>query len=256
LAPIVGLSGGLALGGLAAAACYVALPEAVKRLQLARLEDRCRRTRSLVLSYDDGPGARLTPRVLELLDQHDARASFFLLGQRARQHPELVSRLVRAGHEIGCHGDAHRNAWKSSPWEIVRDIRKGFEALGPHLADGCPYRPPHGKMTLASWWALLGRGARVAWWTLDSGDTRSAPQTPDAVAETLCRAGGGTVLLHDFDRDKGDPNRRGEFVLATTERLLARAAREGIRVCTFGELFDIEREAGLSPVLAGTRAGS
>ena len=255
MAPIVGLSGGLALGALAAAS-YVVLPEAVKRVQLARLRDRCRRTRSLVLSYDDGPGPLLTPRVLERLDAYDARASFCVLGQRAAQHPEIVERLVRAGHEVGSHGFAHRNAWKTWPWETVRDIRSGFEALGAHADAACPFRPPHGKMTLASWWALLARDSRVAWWTLDSGDTGSAPRTPDEVAESLCRAGGGTVLLHDFDRGDGDPNGRARFVVDTTERLLARAAREGLAVRTFGELFDTAHEAGLTPVLARSRAGS
>src|SRR5438045_4406561 len=57
----------------------------------------------VALSFDDGPHATFTPEVLEILERHGAKATFFLIGERAGRHPELVERIRAAGHEIGNH---------------------------------------------------------------------------------------------------------------------------------------------------------
>ncbi|MEW6252352.1 MAG: hypothetical protein AB1716_17070, partial [Planctomycetota bacterium] len=100
------------------------------------------------------------------------------------------------------------------------------------------YRPPYGKLNLASWLALRRRGARLAWWTVDSGDTHRTLPDPAAVVERVRRAGGGVVLMHDFDRDPPNDVPRAAFVLRLTELLLQAAGREGWRVRPLGEILD------------------
>jgi peptidoglycan/xylan/chitin deacetylase (PgdA/CDA1 family) len=186
----------------------------------------------LVLSYDDGPGPTLTPQLLEMLGSTTTKATFFLLGKRAALAPDLVDRIVAAGHELGCHTDAHLHAWRSWPGSAVRDIARGYEALSQWLAPDAVFRPPYGKMTLWTWMALKRRGAPIAWWTVDSGDTWSSLPDPQSIADKVARAGGGVVLLHDFDRA---PDRQ-QYVLRTTGLLLSTARREGLRVCRYGDL--------------------
>jgi peptidoglycan-N-acetylglucosamine deacetylase len=220
--------------GVASAAC-VALRSA-KLLARRRLKLRCLERRALLLSFDDGPGPRLTARVLDMLDADRSRATFFLLGSRATAAPGVVDRIARAGHEIGCHTSAHLHAWRTSPAKALRDIGRGYETLSSWIGPDAVFRPPYGKMTWWTWMALKRRGAPIAFWTIDSGDTWQTPPDPQSIADRAVRDGGGVVLLHDFDRGP----ERERFVLRTTELLLATARREGLTVCTFSDLIGRE----------------
>ena len=149
----------------------------------------------------------------------------------------MVTRLREAGHELGVHTFDHGHAWRISTATAIADIDAGYEAAAPWVAPDGVFRPPHGKMTIATWRALRRRGARVCWWTVDSGDTWAELPPVSRVVEQVRSAGGGVLLMHDFDRE---PDRE-RFVLETTEALLQLAAREGFRVMTVSELFSASR---------------
>lgn len=102
-----------------------------------------------------GPAlARQTDALLALLDELHARATFFVLGMAARAHPELLDRIVAAGHEIGCHGDAHLPVHTQTPYEFGADLRAAratIEDLTRRTPIG--YRAPAFSITKASQWA-------------------------------------------------------------------------------------------------------
>jgi peptidoglycan-N-acetylglucosamine deacetylase len=218
----------VAAAGIAAAA--YGFPHALRLAEERRLARRCREDRVLVLSYDDGPGPVLTPQLLELLAAHDVRATFFPLGRRAVAAPEILDRVQRAGHEIGCHGYAHRNAWTSSPRAAVQDLEAGYAALAPWVVADGVFRPPYGKLVGPTWLAVRRRRAPLGWWTADSGDTHADLPDPDGVARSVVEAGGGVVLLHDHDREPEWAGREA-YVLEATSALLRAAARNGLRTC-------------------------
>jgi len=189
----------------------------------------------LALTFDDGPGASLEPKLLELLERHGAKATFFLLGCRADAAPARCDALVRAGHEVGCHGYGHVDAWRSTPWRAISDIRKGFAALAPWIRDSGLFRPAFGKLTLWTWIELACRRGRIAYWTHDSGDTHATRPSAERVASAVGEDGGGVVLLHSFDRR--DPGGAAEqFVLDATESLLLLARKRDWQVCTVSTL--------------------
>ena len=221
----------LAAGPLMAAGAYF-LPHGLVPLERRALASRCRRARALVLSYDDGPGSELTPQLLDLLSSHTARATFFLLGARAEEHPAVVDRLVAGGHEIGCHGYAHLHAWRSGPGRLASNIERGYRALQRWPRERRLFRPPYGKTCLATRLAVRRREGRLGWWTIDSGDTAAALPDPASVVEKMTRQGGGVVLLHDFDRSPT----RARFVLSLTDQLLRSAREQALTVCPLGEL--------------------
>jgi len=157
--------------------------------------------RALYLSFDDGPHAEITPRILDLLAAHDARARFFLLGENVEKHPELVRRMVAEGHLIGNHSYSHPPFKKISLDEQLSEIDRTDRILAEF--DGRPrhrFRPPSGALPLP----LLIRFARerrsIAYWSYDSLDYQRRPATefvqrmrqspPDA---------GEIVLMHDDD---------------------------------------------------------
>lgn len=202
-------------------------------LALQELKRRCMRDRAIVLTYDDGPGNRLTRSVVDLLKSYDARATFFLLGRRIEGGRDTVELAHRSGHDLGVHTFDHGHAWKLSPRAAIEDIDRGYEAAAAWVPPNGLFRPPHGKVSLATWRAVRKRGARICWWTVDSGDTWPTLPPVERSAELILRAGGGVVLMHDFDRE---PERAG-FVLQTTEELLKVARKEGFQILTLSELF-------------------
>jgi len=85
--------------------------------------------RTVALTFDDGPDPVFTPQVLDVLARHDVKATFFVLGRRADDHPELVRQIVAAGHAVGSHGYSHailRGVW---PGEIATELRQTDAAL-------------------------------------------------------------------------------------------------------------------------------
>jgi peptidoglycan/xylan/chitin deacetylase (PgdA/CDA1 family) len=223
----------LLFGSIAVASVVTcAVPQVIKQAGIRRLRETCRRERMLVLTYDDGPSADLTPAILDILDHFAARATFFMLGSKAASVPSVVERMSAAGHELGCHSQNHLNAWKTWPWTAVDDINQGYESLSPWLARDSAFRPPYGKVTPWTLMSLQRRGAATAWWTVDSGDTHRALPEPQSVTDEVARAHGGVVLLHDFDRAA----ERGRFVLQVTESLLRMAQSEGLKVCCYRDL--------------------
>src|SRR5881397_2162197 len=93
--------------------------------------------RRVALTFDDGPDPEATPRLLRLLAARDVRATFFLIGERAARHPDIVRALVADGHEVGNHTWHHRNAWFLSPRATAEEILGGAHILAD-LTGGMP----------------------------------------------------------------------------------------------------------------------
>jgi peptidoglycan/xylan/chitin deacetylase (PgdA/CDA1 family) len=187
---------------------------------------RCARAGALALTYDDGPGQRLTPAVLDLLAAHGAHATFYVLGRQALAFPEMVDRIVEEGHELASHGYAHVNGATATHRACLDDIALGDAALSRWHARPAAYRPPFGKLRPATWRHLRAAGVPLGWWTVDSCDSLLEAPDIDAVVAQVDRRGGGVVLLHDFDR-AADDRQREEFTLSATEALLRLARRRG-----------------------------
>jgi peptidoglycan/xylan/chitin deacetylase (PgdA/CDA1 family) len=200
----------------------------------------------LCLTFDDGPGPSLTPRVAGVLGEHGARATFFLLGRRAERWPDIVDMLAAGGHELACHTHDHLHAWKHWPRLVAADIDRGYRTLSRWVPGDGLFRPPYGKSTPLTRRQVRRRGARIVRWTHDSRDTTHT-ELPEAraVVERVLRDSGGMVLLHDFDRERDEAyNRaRAEHVLAVTDGLLRAARHRGFEVVTASEYL---RRAGLA----------
>ncbi len=103
----------------------------------------------------DSRVVRNTRRILELLDRHGVKATFFVLGWVARNHPELVLEIHRCGHEIGSHGYWHRLIYDQSPEEFRRDLQQSRDVLTDIIGERITaYRAPSFSITKQSVWAL------------------------------------------------------------------------------------------------------
>ena len=164
------------------------------RLPASRSADR-----EVALTFDDGPDPEVTPRVLDLLDAHRARATFFCIAQRAEAHPGLVGEIVRRGHRVENHSYRHSKAFCFlGPRSLGRELDRAQESL-TRLTGSAPrwFRAPAGLRNPWLERQLSARRLSLVTWTRRAFDTVVA--NPDSVAERLCRnlAAGDILVLHD-----------------------------------------------------------
>jgi peptidoglycan/xylan/chitin deacetylase (PgdA/CDA1 family) len=160
---------------LAAGAGITAYGAAYPRAQLfGRTICRTNSLRKLAITFDDGPNPAMTPKLLDLLDRHDAKATFFLIGRFARECPDLVRETSARGHVIGNHTETHPNLFRLRPSEIQVELRLCCAAIRNAL-DAPPkwFRPPWGLRN--PWVAATTRelDMRVVMWTQLPGDWRA-----------------------------------------------------------------------------------
>ena len=220
----------VALGGL-----WIVVPHLLRKRGEKRLRALCREKRIIALTYDDGPGEAVTEDLLDLLKDRGVHATFFVLGHRATQAPQIVGRLAAAGHTIGSHSQNHLHAWKSLPTRSIADIDAGFETLAKTGIRTKLFRPPFGKLVLSSWIYAKRRGYNMLWWTVDSADSLEHRKDVEIVVDEVRRAGGGVILMHDYDGYKLSGHR--EYVLSLTDRLVEMARAEKFTIVTALELF-------------------
>jgi peptidoglycan/xylan/chitin deacetylase (PgdA/CDA1 family) len=177
----------------------------------------------VALTFDDGPDPAYTPRLLEVLAAHGARATFFVVGAHASQHPELVARAARAGHAIANHTWDHPGLPLVSLGEQRRQINACAAAIAPHGVR--LFRPPYGAQKRLTYWNIRTLGYEVVTWSLMIGDWEY--KTSDELARTLIGGlkPGAIVLLHDRLIGAADPRAvdRGPIIEAV-DRLLAHYA--------------------------------
>ncbi|HEY7966842.1 MAG TPA: polysaccharide deacetylase family protein [Solirubrobacteraceae bacterium] len=184
-------------------------------------------TRSIALTYDDGPNPDGTRRVLDLLAWRGARATFFVWGEQAERHPEVVREVVSAGHSVQPHCFAHVSHWVREPDEIAADIDSAMNLLSDLGAGPLTlWRPPYGRC-LAGVTAEIAaeRGLQLAGWTIDPRDYegRDPVAMQIEVNASLSAERETVILLHDGHREPKQAMRRPDAgnTVALTGLLLA-----------------------------------
>jgi peptidoglycan/xylan/chitin deacetylase (PgdA/CDA1 family) len=222
------------LGGLAANHVVLAAASLWPRGRLlgpnlVRLPDASAARAEVSLNFDDGPDPEVTPRVLDLLDRHRARASFFCIGGKAEAHPEIVREIVRRGHSVENHSYHHRHTFAFHGLGGLRRQVQAAQSAIARIAGQAPrfFRAPAGFRNPLLDPVLTRCGLRYVSWTRRGFDT--VQRDPDAVLRRLTRKlrAGDILLLHDGASTRtssGEP-----VVLAVLPRLLARLEREGLR---------------------------
>lgn len=153
---------------------------------------------AVALTFDDGPDPTYTPRVLDVLDAAGAKATFFLVGERASRQPEVARDIVERGHQVAFHGHAHRWSLMVSPRRFAADFDAGMAAV--RSASGVLprfFRPPVGLIAPPVFAGLRRWGARMAAWSVRPFDGRGL-DAASIVERVLSKVrGGDIVLLHD-----------------------------------------------------------
>jgi peptidoglycan/xylan/chitin deacetylase (PgdA/CDA1 family) len=159
----------------------------------------------VALTFDDGPDPDCTPQLLDVLERHGARATFFMVGEPAIRHSELVRRVAEGGHAIGNHSWDHPSFHHLSQrlrWWQIRACHQALAPYGQRI-----FRPPYGHENRALRLEALALGYQVVTWSLDSGDWQDSNAA--SVCDRLIRGirPGAIVLMHDGIGDGRRPPR-------------------------------------------------
>lgn len=188
--------------------------------------------RVVALTFDDGPDAEETPRVLDVLKRHGVRATFFVVGERIEAHPELLLRMLSEGHTIGNHTSTHT---ASLPLKRSRTIAEEIDRTRTLVTRLTGFRmrlfrPPFGVTNPNVARAVRRTGVVSVGWSIRSLDTMKGDR--QRVLERILSHlhPGGVVLLHD----------RVEGAAELLDKLLVELKARNYTAATVDELFEIE----------------
>lgn len=174
----------------------------------------------VLLSFDDGPTPGLTGEILSILSEKRIRASFFVLVNKARRHPELIRRIVADGHLLGLHGEDHRLPFGRSAEELTASLSRARQELEALAGQSVTlYRPSHGFKNVALLRALRRVGLKAVFWDYGVWDTDAPPRETllarlRIVTPTQSATRSRVVLLHDGRGDFPEKPAHAEALLS------------------------------------------
>ncbi|HEX5596700.1 MAG TPA: bifunctional polysaccharide deacetylase/glycosyltransferase family 2 protein [Micromonosporaceae bacterium] len=219
----------------------------VLRLDGDAAQSRSMPAGTIALTFDDGPDPHWTPQILDVLARHKARATFFVVGARVNEHPELVRRILAEGHELGSHTFTHADLAVLPQWRRDLELTLTRNAIaGATGRQATLFRPPYSSrpdgLSVEEVAALrdAARSGHIAVLAdLDTVDWRQPGVAAIVAASTPEPGQGAVVLMHDGGGDRSQ-------TLAALERLLPELTADGYRFTTVSEGL----EAGRSEIAA------
>lgn len=192
----------------------------------------------VALTFDDGPSAEVTPRVLSILKEYNAKATFFMIGTQVDYYPHVAKQVADAGHEIANHTEQHQDLSKLGPagirQQVSRTSDKIFNATGvrPYL-----FRPPYGAYNKNVINDAANNGNSIILWSVDSLDwqSRNATAINREIEQTI--APGSIVLMHDIHSTTAD----------ALPQLMKTLQQDGYQFVTVSQLLDIQELNGVGP---------
>src|SRR5699024_6067780 len=220
-----------------------AIQEEKKRIRQAEKEKNSTTTdngneKYVALTFDDGPSKEVTPRILDILSQHGAVATFFMLGSQVDYYPDIAKRVADEGHEIGNHTQNHKDlttlGQNAIHTEITESADKIQQATGiwPHLV-----RPPYGAYDNDIINHAINNENSLILWSIDSLDwqSRNAASVNSKIQTEI--TSGAMVLMHDIHPSTAD----------ALPELLSTLKEQGYRFVTVSELLELQGQNGVGP---------
>lgn len=172
-------------------------PWLLKRMYYSLFWDLKNGQKELFLTFDDGPSPGVTPAVLEILNQYDAKATFFCIGRNVERYPDIFEQMKQEGHAAGNHTYSHLKGWNTPNAEYYKDIE-----LADKLIHSGLFRPPYGKIK-RSQLKYLRHSYRIIMWDVMSNDFDPAISPEKCVENVINHVHPGSIIVfHDSEKSK------------------------------------------------------
>jgi peptidoglycan/xylan/chitin deacetylase (PgdA/CDA1 family) len=151
--------------------------------------------KEIYLTFDDGPHPEITKKVMDILDEYGAKATFFCVGHNVEKFPETYSEILNRGHKTGNHTYNHLNGWKVKRKEYFENIEKCAILVDSHL-----YRPPYGRISLKHI-PYLKMNFRIIMWSVLSMDYDNNISPEKCLRNSVNHAREGSIIVfHDSEK--------------------------------------------------------
>lgn len=164
-------------------------------------------TPGVALTFDDGPDPEITRKVLQVLERENIQAVFFLTGEKALRHPDVVREIAAQGHQIGAHSLDHRYAWLQTPVQTWRQWNECLKILEEIIGEKVQWiRPPWGTFNLTTWLWLKKNRRTAVLWNVEGHDWLTK-RTPEEIAKSIVNKvrEGSIIVMHDCGGQPGAP---------------------------------------------------
>lgn len=176
----------------------VKTPWWLKKLFPGCLWDVKTKDKTLYLSFDDGPHPVITPYVLQLLKQYNAKATFFCIGENVQKYPEVYQEIINEGHATGNHTHNHLNGWKTNDRDYVQNIYDAEKFISTNL-----FRPPYGRIKRSQIKLLKEEypEMKIVMWNILAGDWVTELEPEKCYKRIMEKISNGDIIVfHDTDK--------------------------------------------------------
>ena len=169
-------------------------------------------SKTLYLTFDDGPTPEITNWTLDILDKYNAKATFFCIGKNVSQHPEIFKNIQNKGHKIGNHTNNHIKGWRTSTKNYLANIKEAQKVidLQQNKTDSRSqilFRPPYGQIRPKQGKALAELGYKVIMWNVLAFDWDKDVTKEKCLENVISNAKEGSVIVF-HDSVKAEKNMR------------------------------------------------
>ena len=171
----------------------------IKKLFSGFVWDIPGRTKTVYLTFDDGPIPEATPWVLDVLREHNIKATFFCIGDNIQKHTDTFRQVIADGHIIGNHTFNHLNGWNTDNETYVANFEKCEKAIEEKYSGTAKlFRPPYGKIKSAQAKLLRQCGYKIIMWDVLSADFDQSITPEQCLQNVTCNVADGSIIIfHD-----------------------------------------------------------
>lgn len=201
----------------------IKVPKIIKLLFFNQVWDIPNSENTIYLTFDDGPTPEITERVLEILDKHQIKATFFCIGDNVRKHPEIVQKILSKQHSVGNHTYSHLKGWRTPTKTYINNTEACRMKLNSQFAiqNSQIFRPPYGKITPWQSFKLRKLGYKIIMWDVLSKDYAASISAEMCYENVLKNVSSGSIIVFH------DSNKAKENVLNSLEKTIETLKSKG-----------------------------
>jgi len=178
---------------------WVKTHKLIKKLFSGFVWDITGRAKTVYLTFDDGPIPEATPWVLDVLREHNIKATFFCIGDNIQKHPDAFQQVISDGHTIGNHTFNHLNGWNTDKETYVSNFEKCEKAIQEKYSGTAKlFRPPYGKIKNAQAKIVRQQGYKIIMWDVLSADFDQSITSQQCLLNVTNNVSNGSIIIfHD-----------------------------------------------------------
>jgi peptidoglycan/xylan/chitin deacetylase (PgdA/CDA1 family) len=203
----------------------IKVPKIIKLLFFNQVWDIPNSENIIYLTFDDGPTPEITERVLEILDKHQIKATFFCIGDNVRKHPEIVQKILSKQHSVGNHTYSHLKGWRTPTKTYINNTEACRMKLNSQFAiqNSQIFRPPYGKITPWQSFKLRKLGYKIIMWDVLSKDYAASISAEMCYENVLKNVSSGSIIVFH------DSNKAKENILNSLEKTIETLKSKGFK---------------------------